>query len=59
MATTEAVRGRLAAIALITAFAAAFPPAHAATSDESRLLAALQKRIPARVTEVTRSPGGL
>ncbi len=57
MATTEAVRGRLAAAALITVLTGACPPAHAATPDESRLLAVLQKAHPGtRFTAVARSP---
>lgn len=57
MAITEAVRGRLAAAALITALTGACPPAHAATPDESRLLAVLQKAHPGtRFTAVARSP---
>lgn len=57
MATTESVRSRLVVAMLSTVLVGALPPADAATPDESRLLAALQKAHPGtRFTAVARSP---
>lgn len=57
MATTESVRGRLVVAALVTTIMGSFPAANAATPDETRLLAALQKAHPGtRFTAVTRAP---
>ncbi len=57
MATIESWSGRVLAAALVTALLCAFQPAEAATTDEIRLLASLQKAHPGtRFTDVTRSP---
>ena len=57
MATIESWSGRVLAAALFTAFLCTFQPAEAATTDESRLLASLQKAHPGtHFTDVTRSP---
>ena len=57
MATIESWSGRVLAAALVTALLCAFQPAEAATTDEIRLLASLQKAHPGtHFTDVTRSP---